>query len=302
MTAEVVTTTPVPSRRDEIAQMAPQFAMALGGKQLAERFVRVALTAIGRNPELADCTKGSLLGGLMTCAQLRLEPNDPRGLAYLIPFKNGTASREAGHDVLEAQLVIGYKGYVDLAYRSAQIKTLTAQPVCEHDEYEARDWPRHLMHKKAAGDRGKVLRYYAAVEYKDGGIDFAEMTVAEVEAHRDRYAKGASRSDSPWRTHFDEMAKKTVLRKLSKMMPMSVEDMRPFAAALHVDGMATAYAPGRSIDDLLALERPEAEQATTPPVTFAEIQGDTMDACPQCGSVPACDPSGCPGSSQEPML
>src|SRR5206468_9882438 len=100
----------------------------------------------------------------------------------------------------------------------------------------------------------------------------------------DKYAKGVTRSDSPWRTHFDEMAKKTVLRKLSKMMPMSVEDMPPFAATLHVDGMTTAYVPGRSIDDLLALERPEQDQESPPAVTFAEINGETADACPACGT------------------
>ena len=293
---ELATTTSLPSPKQQILDMAPQFAMALGGNQLAERFVRVALTALGRNPDLADCTRETLLGGLMTCAQLRLEPNDPRGLAWLIPFKN---NRER---TVEAQLVIGYKGLVDLAHRSAQIKTLRAVEVCENDEYESQEWPPSLRHKKATADRGQIVRYYAAVEYKDGGIDFAEMTVDEVKAHRDKYAKGHTRSDSPWQSNFDEMAKKTVLRKLAKMMPMSVEDMRPFAAAIHVDGMTTQYAPGRSLDDLLALQHEPAEVEPQRRVTFAEIKGED-DACPQCGVTPRHLPTECPGTAQtEPLL
>lgn len=299
MTAEVATTQQVPSPRQEIAALAPQFAMALGGQQLAERFVRVALTALGRNPKLGECTRDSLLGGLLTCAQLRLEPNDPRGLAYLIPFENRKQR------TVEAQLVIGYKGLIDLAYRSGQIKTIAAEPVHENDEFTEQRWPRRLTHKAAAGDRGKVVTYYAAVEYKDGGQDFAVMSVDEVERHRDLYSKGYQRDDSPWKTAFDAMARKTVLRKLAKMMPLSVEDLRQFAAAVHVDGTIGTVEDSHTLDDLFTREQQavEAAEATTPArVTFAEIKGDD-DACPECGVTPRHLPTECPGAAQtEPML
>lgn len=251
-----------------IRNMESQFAMVLGDPRLAERFVRVALTALGRNPQLADCTRETLLGGLLTCAQLRLEPNDPRGLAYLIPFKNTRAR------TTEAQLVIGYKGLVDLAYRSAQIKTIAAEPVHEKDHFVEQRWPRQLTHRAAASDRGKVITYYAAVEYKDGGQDFVVMSVEEIERHRDLYSKGAQRDDSPWKTSFDAMARKTVLRRLAKMMPLSVEDLRPLAAAVHVDG--TAGAAAASLEDLFTRERPaiEAGDDTTPArVTAEELTG-----------------------------
>lgn len=312
-TAEVVTT-----ERKEVAptrlvrSMESEFALALGGRELAERFVRVSLTALGRNPDLANCTQETLLGGLMTCAQLHLEPNDPRGLAYLIPFKNNKAG------TVEAQLIIGYKGLVDLAYRSGQIKTIAAEPVHAGDEFSEQRWPRQLTHRAAQGDRGPVVRYYAAVEYRDGGQDFTVMTVDEIERHRDLYSKGAQRNDSPWKTAFDAMARKTVLRRLAKMMPLSVDDLRQFAAAVHVDGTSGSVEGSRSLEDLMARERPPVEAIDVAParVTAAEIQGQTVvatpdapppaapapaaepqaavDGCPACGVTPSHPPSECP--------
>jgi recombination protein RecT len=301
VTTTDVATTDAPraelSPTQQVRGMTSEFALALGGQQLAERFVRVALTAMGRNPDLANCTRETLLGTLMTCAQLRLEPNDPRGLAYLIPFKNTKAH------TTEATLIIGYKGLVDLAYRSGQIKTIAAEPVHENDFFREQRWPRQLTHRAADGDRGKVTTYYAAVQYKDGGEDFAVMSVDEIERHRDLYSKGHKRDDSPWRTNFDAMARKTVLRRLSKMMPLSVEDLRQFATAVHVDGMQVPLNASRSLEDLLATDRPaiDAVDVAASPgrVTGAEILGPSAeDGCPGCGEVPAHKPSECPSAGQ----
>lgn len=289
---------PITARRREIAGMRPEFQRALGDERLAERFVRVALTALGRNPELGDCTSETLLGALLTCSVLRLEPNDPRGLAYLIPFKNSK------QNTVEAQLVIGYKGLIDLAYRSGQIKTIAAEPVHENDYFVEQRWPRQLTHKAAQGDRGKPVVYYAAVEYKDGGQDFTVMSVDEIERHRDLYAKGYKRDDSPWKTAFDAMARKTVLRRLAKMMPLSVEDLRQFAAAVQVDGTIATPAASGTVDDLLSRERPAIDvgetQTTTPSrVTAEEINAQTPVAgCPLCGVIPPCQPGQCPKEAE----
>lgn len=257
---------PIAERRHDIVNMQGQFALALGDQKTAERFVRVALTALNRPPAypgavtLADCTKESLLGGLITCAQLRLEPNDPRGLAYLIPFRN---SRE---NTVEAQLVLGYRGLIDLAYRSGQIQTITAEAVHERDEFTFRRWPRELEHRDAPGDRGPAVAYYAAVAYKGGGQDFLVMTRPEVETWRDLHSKSARKRNgeldtkSPWATSFDEMAKKTCLRRLAKMMPLSVEDLR---VGLAVDGsVQTSLSP--PTPDMLLASAPAAIEAATP--------------------------------------
>lgn len=251
-------------RRQDVVNMQSQFALALGDKRTAERFMRVALTALSRPPaypgapSLADSTRESLLGGLITCAQLRLEPNDPRGLAYLIPFRN---NREQS---VEAQLVIGYKGLVDLAYRSGQIKTLVAESVHEHDHFTFTRWPRTMSHQDAPGDRGEVIGYYAAVEYHGGGQDFLHMTVAEVEQWRDLHSKGARKRNgdldphSPWQKNPHEMGKKTCLRRLAKMMPLSVEDLR---VGLAVDGSVQTNLEPLPNDVLLA-SQPAALEAS----------------------------------------
>lgn len=262
---------PIAARKREIAALRPEFERAIGDPRLAERFVRVALTAVSRTPQLGDCTSDSLLGALLTCSVLRLEPNDPRGLAYLIPFRNNKAR------TTEAQLIIGYKGLIDLAYRSNQIKTLAAEAVHTNDYFQEQRWPRHLVHRAAEGDRGEVVRYYAAVEYKDGGQDFTVMSVEEIEKHRDLYSRGwDKRDDSPWKTAPDAMAKKTVIRRLAKYMPLSVEDLRQFHAAVNADGAVITAGAVRSVEDLMGpLERPEADaidvQAQTSRVTAAEI-------------------------------
>jgi recombination protein RecT len=248
-------TAPISERRQDILNMQSQFALALGDQKTAERFVRVALTALSRPPAypgaatLGDCTRETLLGGLITCAQLRLEPNDPRGLAYLIPFRN---NRE---NTVEAQLVLGYRGLIDLAYRSGQIQTITAETVHEHDEFTFNRWPRELSHRDAPDDRGQAVAYYAAVSYQGGGQDFLVMTKAEVEQWRDLHSKSARKRNgdldtrSPWATAFDEMAKKTCLRRLAKMMPLSVEDLR---VGLAVDGSVQTSLTPTPNDALLA--------------------------------------------------
>lgn len=262
---------PIAERRADVINMQGQFALALGDQRTAERFVRVALTALNRPPAypgastLGDCTRESLLGGLITCAQLRLEPNDPRGLAYLIPYRN---NREG---TVEAQLQLGYRGLIDLAHRSGQIKVLAAETVHSNDDFTENRWPRELKHRAADGDRGDAVRYYAAVAYKDGGEDFVTMTVAEVEAWRERYSKGWKKRDgkpdpnSPWVNNFDEMAKKTCLRRLAKTMPLSVEDLR---VGLAVDG---------SVQTSLSPSTPDVLLAATP---IAEIEGRSVEARP----------------------
>lgn len=251
-------------RRQDVVNMQGQFALALGDQRTAERFVRVALTALSKPPAypgastLAECTRESLLGGLVTCAQLRLEPNDPRGLAYLIPFKNNKQG------TVEAQLVIGYRGLVDLAYRSGQIATLVAEAVHENDLFEFTRWPRTMRHEDARGDRGEVVSYYAAVAYHGGGQDFLVMTKQEVETWRDLYSKGARKRDGtldsngPWVKTFDEMAKKTVLRRLAKMMPLSVEDLR---VGLAVDGSVQTSLTVPPMDALLSSQPAQIEPA-----------------------------------------
>ena len=113
---------------DMVKALEPEIRRALPAVITPERFTRMALSAINNTPELADCTPMSFIAALMNAAQLGMEPNTPLGQAYLIPYRNkGT---------LECQFQLGYKGLIDLAYRTGQIQIIQAQAVREYDYFE----------------------------------------------------------------------------------------------------------------------------------------------------------------------
>lgn len=204
--------------RGLVKQMEPEIAKALPRSITPERFTRIVLTELSRTPQLGDCDPNTFLGAVMYAAQLGLEPGGPLDHAHLVPFWN------SGRKVREVQLILGYKGLADLARRSGQVTSLDAREVCEGDTFEYEfGSDKHLRHRPATGERGQAVAYYAHVRYVNGGEDFEVMTRAEVEAHRDRFVRNHDKSTSPWKTDFDAMARKTVLRKLAKLLPLTPE-------------------------------------------------------------------------------
>ena len=208
--------------QDYIKKMEGEIAKALPSVLTPERFTRITLSALSTNPKLMQTTPKSFLGAMMTAAQLGLEPNTPLGQAYLIPFKN--------HGVLECQFQLGYKGLIDLAYRSGQIKTIQAQVVYENDEFElVFGTEDNLTFKpKLTGERGKPISVWAMFQTKDGGYGFEVMSMDDVRKHAQKYSKAYG--NGPWQTNFEEMAKKTVLKKVLKYAPLSSEFKRSLSA------------------------------------------------------------------------
>ena len=200
-----------------IKTMEPQIAKALPSVITPERFTRMAMTAISNNAKLAESTPQSFVGALMNAAQLGLEPNTPLGQAYLIPFKN--------KGVMETQFQIGYKGLIDLAHRSGEFKMIYAKEVYENDDFTFEfGLDPKLEHKPSTDeDRGEVIYYYAVYTLVNGGFGFEVMSKKDVEAHGKRYSQSYSSGFSPWKTNFDEMAKKTVIKKLLKYAPIKTE-------------------------------------------------------------------------------
>lgn len=188
----------------------PQIASALPPLMAkhADRMLRTLLTECQKTPRLLDCSPKSLFGGVIQVAALGLELGGPAGQAYLLPFKG------------EATLCIGYKGFITLAHR-AGVKRFTPRVVREGDEFAIRYGSNQRIDHAPRSWDGPVLGYYAIVETPGGGEDFEYMSLAEVEAHRARYA--LQKSGGPWANQFDEMAKKTVIRRLAKRVPLSVE-------------------------------------------------------------------------------
>ncbi len=207
-----------------IQKMQGEIKKALPSVLTPERFTRIILSALSTNPQLGATTPQSFLGAMMTAAQLGVEPNTPLGQAYLIPYKN--------HGTLECQFQLGYKGLIDLAYRSGQISVIQAHTVYEHDEfdYELGLEPKlhHVPCKDA--DKGNAVYFYGMFKTKDGGYGFEVMSVDDVRAFAKRYSKAYSSSYSPWSTNFEEMAKKTVLKRALKYAPLKTEFVRGISA------------------------------------------------------------------------
>lgn len=208
--------------RDYMKVMEKQIKDALPSVITSERFTRMVLTALSSTPKLQQCTPQSFLGAMMTAAQLGVEPNTALGQAYLLPYDN----RKKG--VTECQFQLGYKGLIDLAYRSGEVSIIQAHEVYENDEfdYELGMEPR-LRHIPARANRGKVICYYAMFKTKDGGYGFDVMSIEDVQAHAKKYSKAYG--SGPWQTNFDEMAKKTVLKKVLKYAPLKSDFVRAAA-------------------------------------------------------------------------
>ena len=194
---------------DVIQAGAKQFATALPKHINSERFVRIAITTIRQNPKLAQCSQESLLGALMISAQLGLEPGT-LGQCYLIPYGR------------ECQFQIGYKGMIELLRRSGQLKDIYAYSVYENDEFEMTyGLDRDLKHKPNLQDRGNFIGCYCVAVLKDDARAFEYMTKEEIEVHGKKFSK--TYGNGPWKTDFEAMAHKTVVKKMLKWLPLSVE-------------------------------------------------------------------------------
>lgn len=199
---------------DLIKKMRPEVEKALPAGVGPDRLIRVTLTEVRRTPQLQECSAPSVLGALMQAAQLGLEPG-PLGVAYLVPFWNNKLKTR------ECQLIIGYRGIVDLARRGGA--NISAHAVHEADTFEVEyGLEDRLVHRpNLREDRGDVWAYYAVGRHADGGHNFEVLTRTEVEAHAERF--GNNSSESPWTTDFDAMALKTAVRQLARWLPLSVD-------------------------------------------------------------------------------
>jgi recombination protein RecT len=208
-----------------------EIARALPKHMNADRMARVVMTQMTKTPKLSECEPASFFQCLMTLSQWGLEPDGRH--AHLIPFEN----RKRG--VVECQLIIDYKGFVQLAMRTGNIASIHCDAVCENDEFDY-DCGEVLRHKiDFRKPRGEAYAFVCIIKMKDGGKKCEVMTRDEVEAIRKR---SRSASNGPWVTDFNEMAKKTVFRRASKWIELSSEirDAFDHDDKDYVDGRVTA--------------------------------------------------------------
>lgn len=190
-------------------KMEGQFMQALPKHINFNRFMRVALNAVTNTPKLLECNRKSFFLAVMRAAQLGLEPDGLLGQAYLIPYGK------------MAQLIIGYKGYITLARQSGEIANIAVATVHENDDFELSFFGMPRFNRCVRGDRGALIGFIAKAEFKETGAlpQVEYMTVDEVNKIRDKHSK----SKNVWAEHYEEMGKKTVIRRLVKYLPLSVQ-------------------------------------------------------------------------------
>lgn len=242
----------------------------------ADRMLKLALGAMRTTPKLLNCNVESLMGAVVTCSTLGLEPNTPLGHAYLIPFEN----RQKG--TTDVQIVFGYKGLIDLARRSGQIVSIAAHEVCQNDEFHfSYGLDEKLIHKPALTSRGEPIAFYAVAKLVGGGYAFEVMGRDQIEEIRDasqNYKFAREKGKTVWGQHFVEMGRKTVLRRLFKYLPVSIE----LATAASIDSN-TESGKGGNYEEALKGEysvMPEDAPASLPD----NVDEDTGEWTPPASS------------------
>lgn len=202
--------------------MTPAIAEALpkSNGMSAERLSRITLTTLRQNPKLLECSIESLLAAVLQSAQLGLEPN-LLGSCYFIPYK-GTVSFQ-----------IGYKGLIDLVCRKGEVLSIVAQEVRAgdyfHYEFGRNETLKHIPAPNA--ERGEIQYFYAYANLKNGGFTFQVMHISDIEKIRNEYSISYKydQKNSIWVKHFEAMAIKTIIKKLIKLLPVSVETQSAIA-------------------------------------------------------------------------
>lgn len=194
----------------------------------ASSFVRAAVSLVNRTPKLSECTTQSLVGSLMTSAQLGLSLESFLGEAYLIPYKiKGT---------MTCQFQIGYKGLLKLAQQGSKAVIRPPRIVHEKDDYVF----EYGLHEKLThtptreANPGPMVAVYCVITPENSDVPFfVWMWKSEVDAIRKR---SRASGDGPWVTDYDAMARKTVLKQALKWVPLSTETER----AIALDSMGEA--------------------------------------------------------------
>lgn len=227
-----------------------QLAMALPRHITPDRMARIALTALRTSPDLNQCDIGSLMASVITTSQMGLEPNTPLGHCYLVPYNN----RKKG--IKEAQLIIGYKGMIELARRSGQIRSISARVVREGDEFSYQyGIVEDLKHRATGDEEAPITHVYAVAQLVNGGYQFEVMTKGQINKVR---SKSPGKDSTFWTVYWEEMAKKTAVRRLFKYLPISIE----LQTAAAMDERAEA---GESQEDFIDAEVAESMERIAPP-------------------------------------
>lgn len=233
-----------------------------------ERLLKVVLNNVTKTPALKKCSIESVFRSTLAAAELGLEPGGALGLAYLVPYKD------------TCQLIVGYRGLIDLACRAGHVSSIRANVVYQGDVFEFVDGLdmrlRHVPAPEGNREPTLITYVYCVVRTKDGGAFYDVMTRGEVDRIRSRSKSGNA---GPWVTDYAEMARKTVTRRCLKYVPMSIELRRAIAMDDAMEGHDETgqTADWLDLDDVAELPADDAQTTalleSLPPVEGEEEQG-----------------------------
>lgn len=252
-TTNVPAKNPVDSFRAFLEKQKSQLAAALPKHLTPDRMIRLATTEFAKNPLLQQCSATSIYGSIIQASQLGLEIG-VIGQGYLVPYRNNKKG------IYECQFITGYKGLISLARRSGEVTSIETHIVYEHDKFDLvlgiDSKVTHIPYLD--GERGKAKLVYGVARFKDGGYHFEWMSLPEVDNIR---ARSKASNNGPWVTDYDQMVRKTLIRRMANYLPMSIE----LAAALGVDQAADDGKNVASIDaDFTVVTEEEPMDSTQP--------------------------------------
>lgn len=188
-----------------------QMVKALPKHLTADRMIQMSTQLIARNPKIAECSVSSVIGAVMQASILGFKPVESLGYCYFVPYKG------------QLSFQIGYKGYIQLAHRSGEVKMIYAEVVRENDFFEYKLGLEPKLEHEPKGDNGKITHTYAVVHYKDGGYNFIVMNKSQIERTRLTSPSQGAQPSGAWKDWYDQMAKAKVIKQLSSYMPLDEE-------------------------------------------------------------------------------
>jgi recombination protein RecT len=238
--------TPMEAMRGTLVRMQPEFAAALPPQIPVEKFIRTTLTAVQMNPDLLQADRRSLLGACMKAAQDGLLLDGREAAPVIFNTKDGK----------KVQYMPMVGGILKKIRNSGELASISAQVVYDKDDfqYELGD-NESITHKPFLGeDRGKQIAVYAVAKTKDGAIYREVMSVADVEKVR---ASSKAGKFGPWVEWWDEMAKKTVIRRMAKRLPSSADVDQVFES----DNEASGFVQVERKEPINITPSPEEQKA-----------------------------------------
>lgn len=180
--------------------------------QMANSFISSVISVANGNPQLRNAEPMSIIGAAMVAATMQLQVIPTLGQCYIIPYGK------------KAQFQVGYLGLLQLCQRSGQFKKILAAPVHEGEYVSGDEFDEEYVFDKKQKKSDKVIGYMAKFELLNGFTKVAYWDIEKVKAHATKFSQAFRAGfNSPWKSDFDAMAQKTVLKSILKFAPKSIE-------------------------------------------------------------------------------